>query len=560
VAVSDLPILKYVEINAVDVSSYVGTFEVKEEFDQNIRTATIVLKSTVSTILDYNDDELVGSEVVIKRGVTLATEKILFQGFVRKIEFSGGIVTIRCEDKLSQAKYTTINTSFHKDIDPEAGVISDIFLTLINDYSELTADATTVQASGAVNIIDKLVIRQRALIDVLLELAYTLDWQFYYNPEDDKVYFEPMGYTSAATFLTVGDNVVKLPKWDIDSSELFNKIVVKGSQQEILTQEGPYILDGVAQPDWNTTSVTLDRKPKFVKVFCDTSNPPTTEKVGGVSGSTGTYDYEVDVDTKRIIWNTTTFTPTTSYYTLVDFSYNIPIQVTRKRAASITTYSGGVPKSVSQFRDELKTVAEAELWASKQLDMYSVPFYKTNLAIRSVPDLNVGTLYTVVDNVQNINRELMVKSIRYVFPYRYDEVVVADKDYRTANWGINTRQRIKKLEEKNADTEELITQFIDLSHSIHYRRKSIQVYKKTIAGSTGIYGHPVQGIYGLAYYGQSGMIWGHSKFGVWDFVNWGTVTTSFILGHPIAGILGTSELGEGNPTQEVLVYEKNYTY
>ena len=541
-AASNLPLLKQVVINGVDVSSYVPSYVALEIFDKVVKTSTIGLKKTVETVLDFNDDTLVGSAITISRGVVSATETILFRGFVRNISFKGPIVTVTCEDKLSQAKYTIVNTSFHSDVDSEAGEISEIFSTLITDNTNLTVDSSSIQASGLVNIRKKFICKQRVLMDALTELAYSLDWQFYYDPVTDKVYFEPKGFNSSTTTLTVGGNVVKLPKWDIDSSQLFNRIVVKGTQQEIQTSEGPVILDGVSQTDWTTTSVTLDNKPTSVEVFSDLNNPPTTEKIGGIDGTNETYDYEVDPETSRIIWNTDDFTPTTSYYALINYSYNLPVQVIRKNAASITLYTDGVPKSVSQFRDDIKTVNDAEQWAEKQLSIYSKPFYATKLSVRGVSGLNPGTLFTVVDNIQGVDRELMIKSVKYTFPYRYDEIFVSDKEYRTANWGTDIPQRIKRLEEKKAETDGLVTSYIDLVKTFKPRRRYHKVQKQSIAGDT--------------------LIWGHTNYGIWNSYKWGnTAQTSFILGHTSYGILGTGQLGsQASSPVTVKLVQGNMTY
>ena len=47
------------------------------------------------------------------------------------------------------------------------------------------------------------------------------------------------------------------------------------------------------------------------------------------------------------------------------------------------------------------------------------------------------------------------------------------------------------------------------------------------------------------------MIWGHPVFGIWGEVNWGDVTSAFVLGHPTGGVLGSDELGAGNQTEWV---------
>ncbi len=490
--VSNLPKLKEVIIDGVDVSSFVLAFEIEEHWDETIKAANVVLKRTVNTVLDFNDKELSGATITVTRGVSLATETYLFRGFVRKIDFEGGLVKIGCEDKLSICKYTIVNTSYDINVDPEAGVISEIVTSLVDENTSLTIDATSVVNSGTVNVIKKFVLRQRVLMDALQELAYQLDYQIYYDPETDKVHFEPKGYLTSATVLTVGTEIVQLPKWTIDSSRLFNRIIVKGSPQEKLTVEGPFALDGVAQSDWTTTSITLDNKPIAVKVLADAANPPTTERVGGIEGSTSTFDYEVDTELLQIAWSST-YTPLATDFAQVEYTFLQSVLIVRKNSTSISLYTGGEAKTVSQFREDIKNVDDAEKWAAKQLAMFSVPFYKTQLKIRSTPTLKVGTVYRIVDNSQNIDRNLMVKKIRYSWPYRYDEIEVSDQEFRTANWGSDTLARLKRLEEKQADNDDLLVDFIDLVREFKFERRYNKILRRKIFDSY-LYNHPVNSL------------------------------------------------------------------
>jgi len=497
-AVSDLPKLKEVIINGVDVSAYVMSFTVEDDDDKTVVRSKIALKKTVNAVLDYTDSSLIGDIVTVKRGVVLATEQFLFKGYLRNIDFEGGYVSVSCEDMLSEAKYTIVNTSYDVNVGSEAGVVSDIAKNLINENLSIVASALSVQDSGTINIIRKIVFRQKILMDALEELAYLIDWQFYYDPTTDLVYFEPKGYVSSTEVLSTTTNVVKLPKWDINSSQLFNRIIIKGAQQEIFTEVGPYRLDG-SQTGWDTDGITLEKKPIFTQVFSDTGATPTTEKVGGVASSSSSYDYEIDTERKLLEFSSS-FNPSTSYYASVKFSYNIPIQVVRKNATSITAYG---MKSISQFREQIKTMSDAEDWAATQLQMYSEPFFKTTLNIRGINDLKTGVIHTVDDSINNINRQLMVKKIMFMYPYRYDVAEVADKEWRTSNWGVDTRQRLKVLEEKQADNDDLLNNVIDVDRTMDYERRYVKLDKFGIDTTIGIYGNAFYGQYGTSKYGAN---------------------------------------------------------
>lgn len=472
-AFTNLPKLSRITINGVDVSSYVVSYETDETFDNNIKVCSIGVTKNVINVLDYTDNSNIGTTITIQRGVASATEKYIFRGLVRNINFRAGVILFTCEDKLSVCKYTVVNTSYDINIDPEAGVISEIAKSLINDFTTLTADSSSFQNSGTINVIRKFRLKQRTLMDALLELSNAIDWQIYYNSEDDKVYFEPKGFSSSTIVLEVGVNVIEAPEWDIDSGQLFNKIVVSGSPQEIFTKEGPILLDG-STTGWDTTSITLNQKPIFIKVFSDLSNPPTTEKVGGVERTTSVYDYEVNRDRKRIDWSST-FTPTTSYYAIVEYSFNLPVRVTMKDNTSIGLYG---QKDTSQFREDIQTVDDAERWATKQLETFSTPFYSTRLLVTNEPDLNIGRVHSVVDGVNGLTRDIMIKQIKQFYPYQYDEVLVADKELRVSNWGMEILPRIIRLEEKQVSDDELNTEINQLDLETNYNMRYLIGYTR----------------------------------------------------------------------------------
>jgi len=326
------PKLHFFSISGVDVTSYVTSANVKDIFDNNIKTCEMSFKKSLSAVLDFTEKTLNGEEIIIKRGIVTSDEENIFRGYVRSVSFNDGFVKITGEDKLSTTKTTIVNTSYTYDLDPEAGVVSEIFKDLLDRYTNLNYDDSSIQNTGTINIVKEIVFRRRYLIDALDELANTIDFQFYYNEDDDKVYFEPKGFRTSSVNLEVGINVVLPPKWDIDATALFNEIVVQGAPQPITTSMGPYQLNG-SQTDWTTTSVKLPSKPTAVKVYCDSSSNPTTEKTGGFDLSSSTYDYSVNVDNALVRWNTDQFSPTTSYYAEVEYTYNIPIEISIKDEA-----------------------------------------------------------------------------------------------------------------------------------------------------------------------------------------------------------------------------------
>jgi hypothetical protein len=468
------PTLQKTTLNTVDVSTSVLSWNVKESLDLFMRTATSVFKNTFDSVLGYPAESTIGNEIIFERGVALPTEQRLFRGYVRAVERQSGKVRITCEDKLSLAKYKVLNQTFNINSSVEAGVVSEIFKTVCG-LCGLTADNTSVQSSGTVDVVKIFRFRQRAALDGLRELAEYLDWQFYYNPVDDKVYFEPKGYRNSSTVLTVGDNVVKMPKWNIDSTQLYNRITVVGSATSYFTTEGPHKLDGTTI-NWSTSSITLGQAPEdTIKLLCDTSATPTTQKVGGISGSTSNPDFYVD-KTRKLITFSSTFVPTTSYYATVQYNYLQPIVVTRQNTDSITQYTGGIAKEITQQRDDIQTLDDAMSWAAGQLWIYSTPFTTCDsICVREQETLQVGWLYPVVDTYQNVNETLMIKAASFTYPYSYDEVAVSNQEYRLSNWGLDKAQRLKRLEENQAADTQIVTTVEDVNTSTTFENVYLKV-------------------------------------------------------------------------------------
>jgi len=469
-AATNLPKLMKVTINSIDVSAYVHSFTVISNYDDNKKTCSVGLRKTVSDVLDYTDEELINTTILIQRGVSSATETNLLNGYVKNIKFEGGVVLVSGQDKLSALIDINVTKSFDKDVDTEAGVISEMFDTLITENTSLS---TSITSSGTSNILQTFILRHKTLLDGLRELSYVINWNFYYDSQNDEIVFSPKGNSKSLTTLTIGSNVVKVPKWKIDSSQLFNVITVEGTPQEIKTSEGPILLDGSVS-DWTTTSVTLDKKPIQIKVLSDINATPVTEKIGGVSGSISTYDYSINKELMSITWSST-FSPTTSYYTIIEYTYNIPIKVKKTDATSKTKY-GAI--EVYQTKKEITNNDDAEEYGNGQLQIYSKPFYSTTLAVRSVTDLEVGKLYDVVDGINNVSKEVMIKKITYVHPYSYDVIEVGDKAYRLSLFNVDVPRRIKKLEEEQGQySDELIIVF-DTSNSYSYDRNNVTGEKR----------------------------------------------------------------------------------
>ena len=507
----------YVTINGVNVTARVIKWKFVDTFGNEIPDATLTVSKNV--VLDLTVEN--GQEVVIQRGTTTGQENNVFKGNVDTLVKSGGTYIIKCKDKLIQLVKADVNTSFDKDIDTEAGVGSAIANTLItsSSYGNMSTNSgATVQSTGTSILIQKFVCRKTDVFERVKTIAEIFDYQIYYNYDDDYVYFEPTGYQTNSNALTVGSNVTNLPNWEFDNTQLINQLRVEGAESVVETTETQQ-LAAAGVGSYNVTDFTLANSPFSVKVFVDAANPPTTLKVGGTVDATSSYDYSVDEQNKKIVWNGA---PTVGHYAQIRYSYPSPIPVLVKRQSSMTSY--GLSATTKHFSD-IRTVEDAINRGNIFLDTYAEPFVRTKLHVPAITnDYRAGESVSVVDGINNENRTLTINKIVKTFPHKFDVIHVGNKEYAMAEYNRFTLDRIKRLEEELSKNDDILIQIFDQSRSFKPRRRYFQVQKQSVAGDT--------------------LIWGNNTYGIWNSFKWGnTAQASFVLSSSSYGILGTSQLG-----------------
>jgi hypothetical protein len=479
------PELTTVSIDGITVDDFLIKWEKQSTMGSSpIKVMKIRISRAAASILDF-DGDLSGSSVIVQRGVAVATEQYVFRGEIINVIPDGGNFVINAADRLYEATKKTVTKSYDIDIDPEAGVISEIALDLITTYTSLNADSSTFQDSGSVLTLNKFICRAATVFDRVSTLAEALGWRVYYNPEDDKVYFEPNGYTSQSTNIQDGENLIRTPEWNYDSSKLYNEIVVRGAWQEVETTESGQI--GVTS-GYTTDSVQLTYKPISTKVYVAASSPPTTLKKGGILNSTGTFDYEVDPEEKKIVWSDS-FTPGGSDYVTINYSYPLPVPVIVKDEASIQNYSiNGESKKIEVFRYDIINVSDAEVFANHYLEQHKDPILKTTLAVTNIEDLEVGQKVHVTDSFNDIDQDFYIESIKTQYPYRADELNVADKIFDDDLFSV--KKRVKRLEESNLNDSELLVHVFGNNSVNSFENRYISIEKT-------VYGSPVFGEDGL---------------------------------------------------------------
>lgn len=506
-----MALLKQIYINSIDVSSYAINCTDDGTNGEFIKSLTIKFNRNIHSALTLT----AGQTVEYWRGTSTATDVKEFSGYIEKLEPETGTVTVICKDKLWDAVRKEVNTVYLS-TGSQAGKLSAIFLDLITTYAGLNADATTVQDSGTVFIIEKFICNRTDVFERCKKLADTLGWQFYYKASTDKVYFEPKGMNANSTILTVGSNVIGIPKWNDDVTEMINDLTVRGAVQEVETTEIGRI--GTTS-GYTTTEVTLAQKPESVKVYADAVNPPTTLRAGGVPSSTGTYYYYVDKENQKILPAVST-TFTTNDYFEIRYSYYIPAPVNVYDQSSIDTY-GRFSKTI-ELKD-VRSVADAEARGLNFLSERATPYRYAELKVKSATSLgiNIGDSIQVIDNMSRpvVNETLVVNRKTTNWPGNYDTIIVGDRDWKLAEWQASVEERLKRIFEETDNTE-IVTQIINADNT----SEPIQVtprYRQVLTTTA-------------------------------------TAPDVFILGHSSYGRLGTDKLGDAGMSSEVQVIMMQY--
>lgn len=503
------------KINSVDVTSYLIKEELENTHTENTDMIKFSLKLSVRDDLTISKFQTI--EVWEAISGTLETDaNRTFRGFVTKTKKDAGVIEITGFCKMWRAIQTEINKTYDKNIDPSAGQGSEIFKALC-DEADLNYTSSTIQSTSGI-VLEKFVCDKTDVMERMQTLAEIYGYQFYYNPTDDNVYFEPEGYETNSNVLYVGgtnNNLFAFPEWKEDSSEYANKVEVIGATQSVEQTE-------TFSGDGSETEFELSFVPENVRVVVG-----GTEQIGGVVGSTETYDYYVDKSNKKIVFVSGSIPASGTDNISVEYSTLRPRPVVRRNESAISEIGFEVKRRFT-FGD-IQSVDDAESRAENLVRIYSQSFISTKIKLSysnySNFGIKVGQTIRVIDSRQEIDRFVLIRKVRSQYPKNEVELEVGDKEARISGFEYDTTMRIKRLEEEKAKSGTFIVQVIDENHTIQTSRRYLKTQKRSITGQTGIYGNSIFGIYGTSKYGSS-------------------ATTSFILGSSKAGVLGTSTLGE----------------
>jgi hypothetical protein len=494
-----------IKLNGIDVSSKRIRSRTEYLYQDQIDMAVIELR------IDVNDLTTISKfqEVTIWENYSGTLEidsNRKFSGNIAKIEREVGKITITAYSFLWKAIQSEANQTFDVNIDTEAGVGSEIFITLAT-LANITADSTSVESTIPTGIVlDKYVCNRAEVFERMQTLADIYAYQFFERYDTLKLYFQPLGFDSNTNIIQIGgenNNVQGFPKWKEDSSKLFNKVEIIGAYQEVRTIES---FNG----DTSTTTFNLTEEPEIVEVVVD-----DVLQIGGTQGATATFDYLVDKTNKQIIFQTGSIPGTGTDNIVIDYSYRSPRPVVQENETSISEL-GRTIKNVFTFGD-IQSVDDAERRADNLLAIYSDEFVTTK--VKMSPEvvesynLLVGQSITVIDNRQNINRVMVIKKIISRFPESDVEIDLGDKEIRIASFEYDASLRLKRLEEEQSRTGDFIVAVKTPKHTLLVDRRDLDVAQQDYDTSSGY------SIWGLGT-ADGFFDWGSGK--------WGTHSDAFL--------------------------------
>jgi len=514
------------------------SWEYKKD-DEEISEAELILPRSVNDLLDISN----GQVVEIWGGWTTSTDRRYFYGYVDDVRPDGATIRVLCKNEMILLVRKNINHVYDSTIDASAGEVSEIVEDMIETYGGLTA---TVQASGTSDgeRIDQFKCINTDIWERIQTLKKALNWDLFYNDSDRVVYFQPEGYNDSGITLTVGTEIISLPEWSEDTSNMINDLRVDGASVPTdITETGQI---GVTA-NYTTEGITLTKTPDSVELYMDAGTPPTTQQTGGSKDSSSGNFYYVDKENKKVMPAVgTTFTG--NHYAIINYVWSAQMPIHMRNQASIDLY--GIFEKTLEYND-ISSVADAESRATNILSKRSVPYVTGVIQVRSqsayIP--NRGDLIEVVDekspkiNGSYLSGNYVVGKIKYMFPSAYEELEIGDKKWRLADWQQQTEERLKRLEEQFVRNQDILIELVEFADSDAQNFDKLEprynlIYEQNIGGET--------------------LIWGNASFGIWGTGKWGgAAQTSFILGNSGAAILGTSPLGSLT-SSEVLKFARQY--
>lgn len=446
-------------IDDEDITSNVRKCEIKKTFGQFSTELTMEAIDLPETI-DNN------SNVIVYRNNVK-----IFDGYITYLEVKYMKYNITAYDKIILLNRVEINKTY-TNTDSTGGVVSEIFKDVVLQAG-LNADDDSIQLSEYT--LKEYKCKHIKAFDVCKKLAELLDWQFYYDAETDKVYFEPKGFVYVDNEFKVGEEIIEVPVWKYDDSEVINDLTIIGSPINVSTTQ---YFNG----NGSNKVFTLQYQPNVsVEVYVN-----GVLKKGGIKSSSSSYDYTVDIENRSITF--VSAPPSGTNNVQVKYTYSVPVSCRIRNSESIEKYG---LRQMTLYYPEILTIEDAEIKCSNLIQKFSNPFKRVSLKILDAPinDVNIGRRIHIIDEVNGEDDYLMISKITISYPLPYDIVESGDREWRLGDWGSRVEERIKRLENEMSLSTEINHQIETMNLNISLLPYSITISKRGLKDNYLILGH-----------------------------------------------------------------------
>jgi hypothetical protein len=498
-------------VDGVDVTAKRLSWLHDGEWKLAIDALSITFSPTVYDLVPALE---VGVSITVTRGFTTSTDEYVFDGQVVQVSTAVNSIVLECKGKFYEAIKAGRTKSWDRNIDPEAGIGSEIFKDIM-DHSNLPYDGTSIVSTGTDESlrIQKFIQNNEDDYDRMNLLAEEYEYTIRWNADLQKGEFKPQGFTTYTTTLRVGYEIPGNLTWTENMEQLVNKVQINGAT----------VFDNRSESFAGPAST-------FTLAF---TPEDTTVTVGGVLqtrgqkdlGTLGTdFDYYVDTIQKKITFASNKST------VVVDYGAQVPMPVVLEDPASIATYGG--PNATPHFKqfsfNDIVDLADAESRGQVILDKYSTPFMEVenvpvaNSTLESSGTINPGMVVSIVDNPSGMSGDFFVKKVVKQFPHTTDKITIGDEIYRTEDWQATQMKKINQIFNALNQNADFLINLFTYTHIISLWQRAFIIYKVDKSGiDTGIYNQEGISEYGAVKYASASatypttterIVWGSADF------------------------------------------------
>ncbi len=432
------------------------SFDYSKTFGEAISEGTIVLKRTGAWGTDDND-YVSGKLVEVWMSDTLTTGEvvenstnIVFRGYVTDPQFDAWRTVIKCADRLWLAKLQETGTTLGTNgifKNQTVFTIWDAIIARVASQSSLSFTTTHTVGAPTPSSLDEYEAKNVNCYEKLWELANIVGWQFYYDPVNDVVVFEPKGtptnqeFANKASYGAVWSgktvNVIGLINWSSDSNDLTNNIRIIGGQSEVVvTNESHTVTGGTLTYTLSDTKAGSRNNNTQIYNVSIIGNPGSVTLVQGV-------DYVVYESASPPGFISFPVAPSSLGYSTIVFNYTYKLSV----ANGVNSTN---PSSISTYLNRDKTITKSNIVSSSDITSYvstllagfKDPFTEINFeTIDTLIVPTVGAKVSVFDGV--IGRQALYTDTPYPF------IISTTKHWPSPTTSVRISTKPLKYEERD---------------------------------------------------------------------------------------------------------------